>query len=358
MDISETQNPYASTSEIRVAPESITFQGTITEEHFRSLLPKTELRLFVALALLLLAIVLPILIVALFFAIFVDGKPEEIIGAFCMTLLSIVAIVFCMLMLSTRRRARKYLTKFPDLLGAMKGTFSSHGLILEDNGKTHWFPWVQLSHLVVSKVGVRVPLGDDPRRFLALADDLFDAYRPSDMEQLRLRNRVGQSTYDQVAIESAAAFHTEIGAPSYYCGWFSMNTKWSTWVMWLVGPVGFVLYILYLLFQNEWDLVQISLVVLFVLGMLPSVRPLFQLFRNRGRSEVMCWGWLSDTDLIYGSGLHVMKIQIDSVKYIVRNTEFLQFVLGSGLSLHVFRSLFQDKGHFDKLHASLERLNG
>ena len=240
----------------------------------------------------------------------------------------------------------------------MRGTFSSQGLILDENEKTHWFPWVQLSHLVVSKVGVRVPLGDDPRRFLALAADLFDSYRPSDMEQLHLRNRVGQTTYDQVAIESATAFHTEIGAPGYFCGWFNLRTKWSIWLSWLVGPVGFVLYILYLSFQNEWDMVQISLVVLFVLGMLPSVRPLFHLFRNRGRSAVMCWGWLSETDLIYGSGLHVMKIQLDAVKYIVRESAILKFVLGSGQSLHLFRSLFQDKGHFDKLNASLERLNG
>ena len=136
------------------------------------------------------------MIVAFVFSVF-TGKMEGIVGSICMTILSLAALLFCIWMASTRSRAKSYLKKFPDLLGAMQGTFSANGLLLEDTEKTHWFPWVQLSHMVVSNAGVRVPLGDDPRRFLALADELFDGFRPSDMDQLIARNRVAQSTYEE-----------------------------------------------------------------------------------------------------------------------------------------------------------------
>ena len=55
-------------------------------------------------------------------------------------LLTSIAFAFCVRMASTWRRARGYLKKFLDMLGAVKGTFSSQGLMVEDHEKTHWFP--------------------------------------------------------------------------------------------------------------------------------------------------------------------------------------------------------------------------
>ncbi len=353
----ELQNPYAPTSEFRVYPESISFNGVIIEEHYRKLLPKNEMRFFVTLAFLLFAIALPILITASVVSIFIGGQPGPIIGSLTVSLLLCAAMMFCIRMASTRIRAKSYLKKFPDLLGAMKGTFSSKGLILEDMEKSHWFPWVQLSRLVVTDGGVRVPLGDDPRRFLALADELFDGYRPSDMEQMLFRNKVAQTTYDQLAADSATVFQSEIGAVSYYSGWLNQPTKWTTWIAWLLSPASVCVFIVIQTLQAEWDWFWTILVILTVLGTLSSIRPLVQLVRNRGRTVVMYWGWLDETELIHGSGVHVMKIPISSMKYIGRDAEVLQFVLASGTSLYVFRSLFRDANYFDQISASFDRFN-
>lgn len=314
------------------------------------------MRLFVALAFLLFVIVLPILMAASLLAIFA-GEAMAIVVSICMTVFSLAALLFCIRMASTRIRARSYLKKFPDLLGAMEGTFNANGLVLEDTEKTHWFPWVQLSSMAVSNAGVRIPLDNDPRRFLALAEELFDGFRPCDMEQLHARNRVAQSSYDELAKASASVFQKEIGAPSYYCGWFNQSTSWSTWLTLLFSPVFICLFIAYRTFQGDWNWIWIALVITSLIGTLSGLLPLLRLIRNRGRTTVMCWGWLNENELIYGSGTHVMKIPMASMKYIGRDAEILEFVLASGQSLHVFRSVFQDVSHFDTVCTSLDRLN-
>ena len=353
-DPSELQNPYAPTSEIRVHPDSIAFDGIITEEIYSKLLPRKEMVLFLTLALLLIAVALPVLIAASFFAIFVEGKVEMIVGCVGMTLFTMAALGFCIRMASTSTRARSYLKTFPDLLGAMKGTFSSKGLILDDGEKTHWFHWVQLSHLVVSEAGVRVPLGDDPRRFLALAAELFDGYQPSDMEQMRFRNKIAHINYDQLAAQSAAVFQTEVGLASFYSGWIQQPVKWSAWITLLLGPSSVCIFIVLQTVLGQWSRLEIGLFVFLSLFVLPSIRNMFQLLRNRNRTTVMCWGWLSERELIYGSGVHVMKILIASTKYIGRNAETLQFQLTSGTSLYFFRSLFRDTNHFDEISSSFD----
>ena len=356
--MSEPQNPYAPTSEIRVHPDAISFEGIVSEENYRKLLPKKEIILFLTLAFLLIAVALPVLITASFFAIFVDGDAGMIVGSVGMTLLTSIALVFCIRMSSSRNRARAYLKKFPDLLGPLKGTFSSTGLLLEDEEKTHWFPWVLLSHLVVTEAGVRVPLGEDPRRFLALHVELFDGYQPSDMEQMRIRNRTAQTTYEQLAADSAAAFQSEVGSANYYSGWIQQPVTWSVWITLLLGPLILGIYIVFLVFQSvqaQWSWVRLGLVVVLLLAVLPSAQGIVRLLRNRNRSTAMCWGWLSETELIYGSNFHVIRIPMASMKYIGRDAETLQFQLPSGASFYLFRAHFQETGHFEKIRALLER---
>ncbi len=350
---SEPQNPYAPTSELRVYPDSISFDGIITEEMYRKLLPKTEKFLFLTLAFLLSAIAMPMMIVCLFFAIFVERKVEMFIGSVCVILFLIAAHVLCIRMASTGTRARSYLKQFPDLLGEMRGNLNSNGLILFDLEKTHWFPWVQLSHLVVSEAGVRVPLSDDPRRFLALAAEMFDSYRPSNMEQMRFRNRMVQTNYDQLAAQSAAVFQTEVGSASYYSGWYQQPVKWDVWITCLLCTICVCIFIAFQLDWGQWGWFEIGFVLFVSLGVIQSIRNLVQLLRNRNRATVMCWGWLSEKEIIFGSGVHVMQTPIASIKYIRRKAETLEFQFDNGPNYCLFRSHFCDTDHFDKISSML-----
>lgn len=351
---SET-NPYEPTSEISVCPDIISFEGEIREEDYRKLLPRKEMILLVSLAFLLVAVVLPILVTAFFFAI-ADGSSAAMLAVSSSAILfTSIAFAFCIRMASTRRRARGYLKKFPDLLGTLKGTFSSQGLVVDDHEKTHWFPWVQLSQLVATKEGVRVPLSEDPRRFLALSAEFFTSYRQSDMQQMRFQNHAVKTTYEQLAADSAAVFQTEVGSESYFVGWSQQPVKWKVWGTLLIGPISFVGFILFHRDVRQWDWYHYMFVVFFLASSVGCIRSIVQLLRSRNLVTVMVWGWLTETNLIYGSGTHVMKIELTSMKYIGRDSEKIQFVLPSGQTMYVFRNLFRAPNHFDQVNISFDR---
>jgi hypothetical protein len=80
---------------------------------------------------------------------------------------------------------------------------------------------------------------------------------------------------------------------------------------------------------------------------LPSFWKFVKLLRHGHHSTEMGWGWLSETDLIYGLGLHVMKIPIASMNTIRCIDGILHFQLASGKSLFVHRVLFPDPACFD-----------
>jgi hypothetical protein len=347
-------NPYEPTTATSAYPDVISFEGEIREEDYRKLLPKNEMLLLVTLAFLLLSIVLPILVAAFFFAV-AEGSSATILAFIVAIFCTLLAYAFCVRMASTRRRARGYLKKFPDLLGPVKGTFNSQGLMVEDNKKTHWFPWVQLFHLVATKEGVRVPLSEDPRRFLALSAGLFTSYRQSEMEQLRIQNSTSRTTFDQLAVDSAVVFQTEVGSESYFVGWSQQPVKWGVWATLLSGPVCFVSFVAFNRDLRQWDWYHYVVVVVFLVSSVGCIRNIVQLLRSRSRVTVMVWGWLTETELIYGSGTHVMKISIASLKSLGRDAEKIQFSLPSGQSLYVFKNLFQAPNHFQKVSESFDR---
>jgi hypothetical protein len=179
------------------------------------------------------------------------------------------------------------------------------------------------------------------------------------MVQMRYRNRASQTNYDQLVASSAAVFQTEVGSESFYSGWIQQPVNLSVWINLLLGPAILGIFIVFLVLQivlGQWSWVQLGLAVVFSLSALPSIWNMVQLLRNRNHATVMCWGWLSETELIYGSGVHVTKIPITSMKYIGRNSETLQFQHANEASLFLFRNLFRDTSHFDKISASFERL--
>ncbi len=343
----DDQNPYATPSEIHVYPDSIEFNGIVTREAYTKLLPKKTLYLFLVLAFLLLGVALPVLIAASFFAIFVTGDAGTIIGTVLITLLTCVAMGFCIWMASSRLRANSYLKKFPDLIGPLKGTFSAAGLLISDEEKKHWIPWVQLSHLVVTKIGVRVPLGEDPRRFVALAPELFASYHPEDLEAMRVKNRTLKTTYDQLIAESAVVFKTDVQAAGFYSGLFQQPASFKTWTRILIGPASVCIYIGFHSLLRRWNWITICLAVFLSFQVVPSLWKFVELLRKGHHSTEMGWGWLSETELIYGLGLHVMRIPIASMNTIGCTDGILHFQLASGNSLFVHRALFPDPTCFD-----------
>ena len=305
------------------------------------------------LAFLLLAVAIPILVAASFYAIFASGNPGAMIGSIVMTLLTVAALVFCIWMASVRSRANAYLKKFPDLIGPVKGAFRPTGLLVNDGEKTHWFPWVQLFRLAVTKIGVRVPVDQDPRRFLALAPELFSSYHPEDLKAMRAKYSMRKSNYDELIAESAGAFEFDVQAGCFFSGTFQKPATTETWIRVLIGPVSLCGYVGYLSLLGRWNWISICLCIVLALTVFPSVWKIGQLFRNQLHSMEVSWGWLTETDLISGAGLHVMKIPLASLKTIGRSDGILEFQLASGRSLYLYRILFRDPSHFDLIDQKL-----
>ena len=92
----------------------------------------------------------------------------------------------------------------------------------------------------------------------------------------------------------------------------------------------------------------ICLAVFLSLQAVPSLWKFIELLRKGHHSTEMGWGWLSETELIYGLGLHVMRIPIVSMLTIGCTDGILHFQLTSGKSLFVHRVLFPDPACFDK----------
>lgn len=85
-----------------------------------------------------------------------------------------------------------------------------------------------------------------------------------------------------------------------------------------------------------------------------GIRNMVQLLRLH-RVTVIVRGWLTETNLIYGLGTHVMKIEISRLKQLGRDAEKIQFVLPSEQSLYVYRNLFHTPSHCDQVNASFDR---
>jgi hypothetical protein len=348
---SEPPNPYASTSDVSFQPEMISFDGVVDESMYLSLVPRRDKYIVLPIALFIGLVVIPIILLGLFYSLFIEWQLDIVAVSVGLLAVMIAALVFCIRIASVRRRTCSYLAKFPDLLGPMQGTISKSGLLLRDEEKTHWFPWVQLSKMAISNAGVRIPLSDDPRRFLALGEDLFNGFRPHEIRLMLFANRVSKIPMEQLIAESAAAFEQSVESPSFYNGIVDHSLSWrEKLATMLMGPVlgaGVLVWLVMIGPNHRWTrYLPIAMTIYFLL---PKLVDCIKLARGQLIKRSQYWGWLTADDLIYGSGVHVMKVPLALLKCVLLNEETLDFRLPSGTSLFVFRMHFQDATNFDRI---------
>jgi hypothetical protein len=339
-----------------IQPNTIAFEGIVDESMYLSLVPAMDKYIVLPLGLLIGFVMIPISILSLVFSVSMEQRLDMIVGSIILLVVMIAAFVFCVRISAVRRRTISYLTKSPDLLGRMQGVFSEKGLLLSDNEKTHWFPWLQLSKMAVSKAGVRVPLSDNPLRFLALGADLFNDFRPAEIRFMLSRNRVGSRTVEELISESAIAFDQTMESPCFYWGNVEQSVslkKKLTSV--LIGPIlGIALLTRFALFSKKDRFTEIFLIAMAIYLLLPQFSNLIKLARGRYIETSQHWGWLTTHDLIFGSGGHVMKIPLSLMHCTNLNTETLNFILPSGSCLPVFRIHFRDAKCFDRMADSMK----
>jgi hypothetical protein len=118
------------------------------------------------------------------FKLALEGVASEAIIIMLVSATTIIIAGWCIAALGTGWRSRKYLSRFPDLIGVARGEFNRHGLLTHDGVRQHWIGPTGLSAAMVSKRGIRVPLPGSPYRYLAFAKRIFDSYSLTQAEKL------------------------------------------------------------------------------------------------------------------------------------------------------------------------------
>lgn len=336
-------------------PDAILFEGIVTEEMYRSLLPKREAYLVLTLLCFLFALLLLILVVGIAAILTSRFEAPEVFAMLGLIFGILLTALYIMRRMSTKARVQAYLQKYPDLLGPTKGNFTSNGLIMDDQENLHWLSWARLSQMNIGKNGVRVALeNDNPPRFVALGAELFcDGYRPNELARMQSRLQTSKTTYDDLHAGSARAFEMEVDSQSFFSGIFATPVKWTTWLQLLVSPISAACFLLIGFTQDRWPRLLILLTVISLIYTITSCFSLIRLIRQRNRNHHYCWGWLTEDHIIFGSELHAIRTPISALKCSDFNQEILQLQFASQASFFIFRPHFKDTDYFDAIRSKL-----
>ncbi|HBJ35820.1 MAG TPA: hypothetical protein DDZ51_13950 [Planctomycetaceae bacterium] len=187
-----TINPYQPTIPLdtledvsRTSSDRSLFDGVIKRQDYQRLLPNRQFLWWLQAVLLL--VLMPVLVGSILIAaikLAVDGLILETFVIMSVSGTTMVVAGLCIAAMRTGWRSRKYLSRFPDLIGVARGEFNRDGLLTHDGVRQHWIGPTGLSAANVSKVGIRVPLPGSPYRYLAFTERIFESYSPAQAENL------------------------------------------------------------------------------------------------------------------------------------------------------------------------------
>ena len=199
-----TINPYQPTlppdtdEDLSHSPsDRILFDGVIERQDYQRLLPNRQFLWWLQAVLLI--VLMPVLVGSTLIAAFklaLEGVTSEAIIIMLVSATTMIIAGWCIAAMRTGWRSRKYLSRFPDLIGVAHGEFNRDGLLTHDGIRQHWIGPTGLSSAMVSKVGIRVPLPGSPYRYLAYTKRMFDSYSLSQAEKMLAiwRKKAAQST--------------------------------------------------------------------------------------------------------------------------------------------------------------------
>jgi hypothetical protein len=177
--------------------DRILFDGTIEPQDYQSLLPNRQFLWWLQAVLLI--VLMPVLVGSLFIAtsmLALEGVTKEAIIIMLVSATTMIVAGWCIAALGTGLRSRKYLSRFPDLIGVARGEFNRDGLLTHDGIRLHWIGPTGLAAAMVSKRGIRVPQPGSPYRYLANTTRMFDSYSLTQFENLLAiwRKKAARST--------------------------------------------------------------------------------------------------------------------------------------------------------------------
>ena len=186
-------NPYEPVRDSKDIEDSLisekvffSFDGVIERDDYARLLPNRHFLWFLqAILLVLLAPTLCLGFIIATISLAKDGLSLESLVTLTIVIAVAIVAVITFITMGRKWRSNRYLKRFPDLLGVVRGEFSDKGLRLHDGKRQHWFGPSHLAMVDVTRVGIRVPLPGNPYRYLAFTDRLLGGFHSGQAQDFK-----------------------------------------------------------------------------------------------------------------------------------------------------------------------------
>jgi len=366
--LTDSPNPYRVTPGPRLPdawPEKLTFDGQIELADYASLLSRRETHLLVAL-LALLAPITAIVVVVLIYSLLVGkaGFPTFAGLAFVVLLLAICACL--VVFVSPTYRGARYLRRHADLLCRARGWFDEHGLTFDDGERWHWFGpgWLsgtRATRCTMTDRGIRVPIDENPLRFLAFSARLFDNYVPELAKRLEQSWRARAAsqastdwmpwkpehdgTTDRIEFAGNVTIAKPPGTPEVRKKAIAESVTVALWlvmlfVSWRTG--------------NSW------VAVFFLLMMLMAIWNTFvywhQFFHGEKGQTLNQSGWITDRTIAWQWGWRGIKMPLQAITSGDVTNETVVLGSESGFELTIPNDQISDDESWQKLVAVAQRV--
>ncbi|WP_404310776.1 hypothetical protein [Neorhodopirellula lusitana] len=205
-------NPYQAASPVIDDRQNLAFDSVIESSDYAALLPHRDLEAILIKILFGLLVFMSVVFAAMIImALVLRGWHESLIPVAILTVVMMTGTAYLVRYTRAGQRSRGKLKHNPDLLSVARGELTELGIAFYDGTRQHWFGPQYLVNTVVSDVGVRVYVDQNPYRYLALTSRMFDSYSVKVAERLR------QHWCDQ------AAHATDPGVPAGLDAWTALN---------------------------------------------------------------------------------------------------------------------------------------
>lgn len=151
--------------------DSLLFHATIEESDYLALLPPRDFEVWLYLVLGFLLAICDLLALTVV-AMGIDRTQISVaLSAGVACVLITMGIGYVWHRIRPQTRARRGLKRNPDVLGPADGCVERSGLLFHDGIRQYWFAPSALQNAKVTPKGIRIHLGEDAYRYLALTEN-------------------------------------------------------------------------------------------------------------------------------------------------------------------------------------------
>lgn len=364
--VNQPINPYQSprTASVAVDTQGLAFAGEIDAIDYAALLPRGNFESILYKVLLTLLASMSVVFGGAIIFGTITRRATPDFAIFVIVTLMVIGVWVVWRRIKSQHRAERALKRHPDLIGLVHGHLTESGLAFHDGKRQHWFGPQRLLEVTFSDDGVRIPVDQNPERYIALTSRLFDDYSLPAIQQLFNHWRQSASAVttpdetlgldlwidlapmpdDSVAFQGSLTIKQPMRTPLNRQAAIAASA--SPVVLITMGYFGTEVF-------ATWA--QTSFIVLGILLILWSLFGWWQYFRG---TTVVTWnqlGWISPDELAVVRGCHGVRMSKDEFSEHVDHGEIVELIAHSAAIMFLARDQVSDDEQWAKIKDFLTR---